>query len=736
VRVLGPVEVAGPLGAVSPPGVLPRGFLAALALEAPRPVSIDRLTSLLWQHEPPNGVKAALQQLATRVRRTMASAGLPDVIRSVAPGYVLDVEPQQIDLRRFRDLVRAAEAARHRGEHAEVAGLLTDALALWRGNTLDDLVDLPLYPLFVPAIDDERARIEEGRARALMAVNRSREAASFLSAATARAPFDERLWAVQAEALVSDGRPAEAARIVRVGMAVVTAGLGVPPGPVLVEVERRIHAMPTEPAPTPSSIPNLEAGSGVAMRRTGDRTTALMQKVANAALDRAEQAAIAAHERRSHDEAVRQWQRAIDLLDTIDTNDDRTRLRLLLGLGHAHNMVSLEAEAQRAFLLASDVARRLGDPEGYAAAVLGYCSDRISFAPPAQQTALLTEALHMLGPGHHRARSRLLGRLATEMYWQGALDRTLELAEAALSEARGNGDTESRLWARYALAFGCWTPSRTDQLLTVCTEYLDDALAAGDRFHEMMARRWLAPALAELGDGQAALDQAMAAVQLADDLGVAAQQWMNRAIAAAQCVLVGELDRAEELATETITLGSVVEPDTVIDYVAMLIWNIHWARGDLGPIISLVEEVATHDGVGLARQLGLAMTFAEVGRTDEARQLLDGLTLEELDALPRDASWFFSMAALAESAAATADARLAAFALDRLLPFRGRIAVNSLTTTGPVAHQAGLAAWAIGRADLAAELFDESVRIATTAGAHRFAARSIEALDRLRAHGG
>jgi tetratricopeptide (TPR) repeat protein len=267
-------------------------------------------------------------------------------------------------------------------------------------------------------------------------------------------------------------------------------------------------------------------------------------------------------------------------------------------------------------------------------------------------------------------------------------------------------------------------------LLTVCTDYLADALACGDHFHEMMARRWLAPAAAELGDVARAIEESTAAVMLADDLGRAAQQWMNRVIAAPIAMLGGDLDRAEALATEALAIGSAVEPATSIDYVGMNIWNIHWLRGGLDSIISLIEEVATHDGVGQARRFGLAFTFTELGRLDEARQLLVGLSGEDLDTVPRDASWFFTIGALAEAAAALGDVGLAAQAFDRLAPYCDRISVNSLTTLGPVAHQAGIAAWCCGRHDEARQLLKRAVEIADRAGAPLFAARSRSVLAR------
>ena len=102
VRVLGPVTLRTADGDVPIGGTLAKAFLALLAIESPRPVSVDRLTALLWAEEPPNAVKAALQQLASRVRRALSAVDLDGALRAVPPGYALAVDADVVDLRVFR----------------------------------------------------------------------------------------------------------------------------------------------------------------------------------------------------------------------------------------------------------------------------------------------------------------------------------------------------------------------------------------------------------------------------------------------------------------------------------------------------------------------------------------------------------------------------------------------------------------------------------------------------------
>src|SRR5262245_24617963 len=108
VCVLGTLRLRGPAGPVTVNGALPKALLAVLASEVGRAVALDRLTDLLWGTSPPSGVRVAVQQLATRARRALGELGLADALRAEPPGYVLDIDPLDVDLTRFRTMMRLA----------------------------------------------------------------------------------------------------------------------------------------------------------------------------------------------------------------------------------------------------------------------------------------------------------------------------------------------------------------------------------------------------------------------------------------------------------------------------------------------------------------------------------------------------------------------------------------------------------------------------------------------------
>jgi DNA-binding SARP family transcriptional activator len=718
VRLLGTVRLDTGDTAVQVGGPHPRAFLAVVALDAGRVVAAERIGDLVWGTDHlPRGERAALQQTATRVRRALRAAGLGDVLRAELPGYVLDVAADDVDALMFRARVRSAREASRSGDHHRVAELLADALGLWEGPALHGLDLLPVATVGA-ALDDERWQAEVLRCGSLLALGLSEQAIEHLVIATSAEPLREPLWVLLTTAYLRSGYTDEAARCVRTATAVITSGLGVAPGPELAKLEARLGA---ETPPTVVSFGRHRLPATDARRPLLD--TALQRAIASA-----EQAARLATAQGARQEAVRHWQRALELSEVAAPEDRRRHLELLLELGETHNDASLDEEARRVFRRAAALARDLDDPCSLARAALGLCADRITFRPLPESAALLEEALAALdGLDQPALRSRLLSRLAIEVYWPGSIDRSSGLAAQARREAERSGDNDSLLEGLNAAGFGAWTPSRTPELMAIATEYLTQARAAGNRAHEHLAHRWLALATTELGDVELGREHAAESLRLADELNHAPFQWMARCVAAVHAIGAGDLDQAERLASDALTIGSTVEPEVALDYVSLLIWTCRWLQGRLDEIADLVETVARTPGVDLPRRLGLIMTNAMLGRTAESAALLDEITTADLDTMPRDASWFSGVTALAESLAIVPHAH-AEWVVAQLAPLRTRIGFSPATVTGPMAHQLGVCLWAAGRQDEALAALAAAVASADRAGLPIFAARSRVAL--------
>ena len=136
IRLLGPVEVVAGRTPVPAGRRQLRVVLAVLAAAAPRAVPVALLIDRVWGEHPPLRAQQAVWTRVAELRKVLAgAAGEPEPLVSWQPGgYTLRVDPDRVDLHRFR---RLAAAARRPGP--ERVTLLAAAMDLWRGTPLAGL---------------------------------------------------------------------------------------------------------------------------------------------------------------------------------------------------------------------------------------------------------------------------------------------------------------------------------------------------------------------------------------------------------------------------------------------------------------------------------------------------------------------------------------------------------------------------------------------------------------------
>jgi DNA-binding SARP family transcriptional activator len=136
VGLLGPLEVVLDGERLALGGPRQRALLALMLLEANAAVSRERLIDRLWDERPPPSADATFDAYVYRLRKLLG----PERLTRDAAGYVLHVEPGELDLACFAELTARAHAAWAAGDAASAAATLREALALWRGPALADLV--------------------------------------------------------------------------------------------------------------------------------------------------------------------------------------------------------------------------------------------------------------------------------------------------------------------------------------------------------------------------------------------------------------------------------------------------------------------------------------------------------------------------------------------------------------------------------------------------------------------
>lgn len=259
VHLLGPVEVRREGVAVELGGPQQRAVIAHLALEPDRVVSVERLIDRIWGDDPPRTPLGTLQSYVSRLRRAIEpqrGAGIaPRILVSEAPGYVLRIPPQDIDVHRFRALVAEARAELAAERAAAALAKFDQAAALWRGPALAGVGPEEEIRALVVQLEEERDAAVEDRFEALLALGRHAEAVPLLQAAVDERPLRERRWALLALALYRSSRQADALRSLSTARATLLEDLGLDPGPELRALEQRILAQDPSLARAPVAEP-------------------------------------------------------------------------------------------------------------------------------------------------------------------------------------------------------------------------------------------------------------------------------------------------------------------------------------------------------------------------------------------------------------------------------------------------------------------------------------------------
>src|SRR4249919_887894 len=140
-RVLGPLEVVDDEGPLPLQGGKQRALLACLLLRANQVVSSETLIDVLWGDNAPETATHTLHVYVSQLRKVLRQARSPHQAGLVTEGrgYMLEVDPDDIDLDRFERIAAAGREALEEGHDADAATRFAQALGLWRGQPLSDL---------------------------------------------------------------------------------------------------------------------------------------------------------------------------------------------------------------------------------------------------------------------------------------------------------------------------------------------------------------------------------------------------------------------------------------------------------------------------------------------------------------------------------------------------------------------------------------------------------------------
>jgi DNA-binding SARP family transcriptional activator len=268
VSLLGPVEITasgGPQTGIRQQGL--RALLALLALRVNRVVSPATLIDGLWQEEPSRHRELNLHARISQLRKHLSALEPGRAGSRIATherGYQLILQPGELDLTQFIALAERGRQAGRGGAPGAAAELMREALGLWRGPALSDVVGSSDWlAREASGLEERRLGVYAEYGDAMLAAGRPAEVIGELAVVVAEQPWRERLrWQLML-AYYRSGRQAEALACYAEGAQILSRELGVRPGADLQDLHRRI--LRADPA---LSLP--PAGPALAVRSGAD----------------------------------------------------------------------------------------------------------------------------------------------------------------------------------------------------------------------------------------------------------------------------------------------------------------------------------------------------------------------------------------------------------------------------------------------------------------------------------
>ncbi|MET7989751.1 BTAD domain-containing putative transcriptional regulator [Amycolatopsis sp. NPDC005232] len=284
IRLLGPVRAwrgGTELDSTEPNSAEPNGteldlgsahrrtVLAVLAMSPNRTVSREELIDAVWGDAPPASAQGSIYTYISGLRRALEPGRVkgtgPQLLASIGSGYSLCVAPGTVDVHHFEALRDKAQRHLSAGERGPALAKLDEALALWRGE--------PLQNLPGPFAASQRTRLEElrlatieRRAEVVLDNGGHLELVDELLESAREHPFREPLHGLLMRALALGDRRAEALAVYTDLQDKLIEGFGTEPGPALRELYERLlgggsvvetPAPAPRPAPAPARVPRF-----------------------------------------------------------------------------------------------------------------------------------------------------------------------------------------------------------------------------------------------------------------------------------------------------------------------------------------------------------------------------------------------------------------------------------------------------------------------------------------------
>jgi DNA-binding CsgD family transcriptional regulator len=446
------------------------------------------------------------------------------------------------------------------------------------------------------------------------------------------------------------------------------------------------------------------------------------------AVDYARRAAAQAERRLAHEEAARYCELALQALDVAGGATRALRCNLLNALGNARARAGEWLQALETFKDAARHSVESGNARELAHAALGFeAANWCPGLPGAPAAELLRQALAANDSGDLLLTARLLSALARALIFSGEEEQAVQVHQQAVQAARRAGDPVTLADTLIATLSMRWQPERVAERIAAAEEAQQLARQAGDRSLMFLALSWRLFDDFELGDLARWRNRMDEYERAHDELRAPFNRYVSTSSRAMHALFEGRFADAELLAQQAYLTGARMPGLDAAGVYGVQMFTLRREQGRLAEVAPLVEHFVTGaevQGSGVWRP-GLAMIYAELGRLDAARMVLDTLARDDFAAIARDGVSVASLSYLAYVSHALRDAARADVLYRLLVPYRGRnlMAGTTIASFGAADGVLGMLAATKGDLPLAEQHFEDALAMNERQGARPALAR-------------
>ncbi|RLC55068.1 MAG: hypothetical protein DRI30_08160, partial [Chloroflexi bacterium] len=422
----------------------------------------------------------------------------------------------------------------------------------------------------------------------------------------------------------------------------------------------------------------------------------------------------------AYEEAAELYGLALQALDLREATDEDQRCELMLARGEALNSAGSRDQARGIFEAAAGISRELGRPDKQARAALGFAGpwDEYGTADTVAIT-LLEEALAGLGSEDSTLRVRVLARLSWELFYALEREPSEECSRQALEIAQRVGDPRAlgdALWRRQAAYH---RPAEVQKRLQMADDLLQAARDSGVGWLAAHGHWVRMEVMMQLGDIQAVDVEIERHAQEAQESRLPSLIGFSTLLRALRALLEGRFEEAERLGREAFALGQRAQAPLLAQMYLIQLMILRWSQGRLDEMEALVRAGAQQSPDVPAFRATLAMTYADLGREEQAKVEFEGLAVDDFSNLPSDSNLPLTLAYLAVAADFLNDARRAAALYDLLLPYAGHniIVGAGAACLGSASRSLGILATTMGRWEDAEKHFGDALEMNASMGA-------------------